>query len=88
MYFTDEITNGIFYWWYDILTDGITDGIIPTNIFFIWHALSIYNTIGDNITDVMTDKIGITNDKLFDKQWPSMILMVNVFSTQLVSKYR
>jgi hypothetical protein len=36
--------------------------------FFIWHALSICNIIGYNITDIMTDKLGIINDKFFDKQ--------------------
>jgi hypothetical protein len=65
MYFTNGITKGIVYWLYDLFTDGITDGIMPTNTFFIWHALSICNTIGDNITDIMTDKIEITNDKFF-----------------------
>jgi hypothetical protein len=66
--------------WQHVLVDGIINGIFVGHmtyspivlltdwcqqLVFVWHALSVYNSISDNIIDGMSNKIEITNDKFF-----------------------
>jgi hypothetical protein len=49
------------------------------NNFFVWRTFSVCKSIGDNITDEMTDKKEITDDIFFDDQLLFVIPLVIFF---------
>ena len=64
---------------------------LPTELmpvfFFVWHAISICKSIGDYITDELTDIIQITDNMFFDDIFSFVILLLNLSPIELLFKH-
>ena len=57
-------------------------------MFFCLTCFFIFKSFGDYTIDRKTNKIKIIDDKFFDEQVSFMILSINVFSIESMSKYQ
>jgi predicted thioredoxin/glutaredoxin len=70
---TDRITNDLFYRWYTIVTNEITDRMI----YIFFNAFSIYKFIGDYIINGITEKIEIIDNKFSNDELCKILVVSN-----------